>query len=142
MDYTRDGRNKSMGMAAIGALEKLTKSPEKWELLYINALNMIFMAETNENPSALRLFAAALLGIALAFIVFFIVTLGIGLLNDSFHMGIPFTLDFRENLFSAVLLGALIIICIAGFMWMVYKTPPASEEIEKEHEAEEVKEAE
>ena len=127
-----------MGMAAIGALEKLTKSPKKWELLYINALNMIFMAETNENPSALRLFAAALLGIALAFIVFFIVTLGIGLLNDSFHMGIPFTLDFRENLFSAVLLAALIIICIAGFMWMVYRTPPASEEIEKEHEAEEV----
>ena len=102
---------------------------------------MIFMAENDENPSALRIFASALLGIAVAFIIFFIVTLGIGVLNDSFHMGIPFTLDFRENMFSAVLLVALIIICIAGLVWMVYRTPPASEEIEKEHEAEEAEEA-
>ena len=96
---------------------------------------MVFMAETNQNPSALRLFAAVLLGIAVAFIVFFIVALGIGLLNDSFNMNIPFTLDFRENVFSALLLGVLMIVCIGGLVWMVYKTPPASEEIEKEHEA-------
>ncbi len=94
------------------------------------------MAETNQNPSALRLFAAVLLGIAVAFIIFFIFALGIGLLNASFHMNIPLTLDFRENIFSALLLGVLVIVCIAGFAWMVYKTPPASEEIEKEHEAE------
>jgi len=97
---------------------------------------MVFMAETNQNPSALRLFAAVLLGIAVAFIVFFIFALGIGLLNNSFNMNIPLTLDFRENIFSALLLGVLVIICIAGFVWMVYRTPPASEEIEKEHEAE------
>ena len=98
------------------------------------------MAETNSNPGALRLFAALLLGIAVAFIIFFIFALGIGFINQSFGMSVPVTLDFRENMFSAVLLGALVIICIAGFVWMVYKTPPASEEIEKEHEAEEEEE--
>lgn len=101
---------------------------------------MVFMVETNQNPSALRLFAAVLLGIAVAFIVFFIFTLGIGFINNSFGMNVPVTLDFRENMFSALLLGVLVIICIAGFVWMVYKTPPASEEIEKEHEAEEAEE--
>ncbi|HVP94537.1 MAG TPA: hypothetical protein VMS89_05120 [Methanoregulaceae archaeon] len=98
------------------------------------------MAETNQNPSALRLFAAALLGVVVAFIIFFIFTLGIGFINISFGMNVPVTLDFRENIFSAVLLAALLIISIAGFMWMVYRTPPASEEIEKEHEAEETEE--
>jgi len=96
---------------------------------------MVFMAETNQNPSALRLFAALLLGIAVAFIIFFIFALGIGFINKSFSMNVPLTLDFRENIFSAVLLGVLVVICVAGFIWMVYKTPAASEEIEKEHEA-------
>jgi hypothetical protein len=127
-------------MVYCGDLRERTGSPEKSELLYINAWNMIFMAETNQNPSALRLFAALLLGIAVAFIIFFIFALGIGFINQSFGMSVPVTLDFRENMFSAVLLGALVLICIAGFVWMVYKTPPASEEIEKEHEAEEEEE--
>ena len=96
---------------------------------------MVFMAETNQNPGALRLFAALLLGIAVAFIIFFIFALGIGFINKSFSMNVPLTLDFRENIFSAVLLGVLVVICVAGFIWMVYKTPAASEEIEKEHEA-------
>jgi hypothetical protein len=101
---------------------------------------MIFMAETNQNPSALRIFAALLLGIVVAFIIFFVFALGIGFLNQSFGMNVPVTLDFKENIFSAILLGALVIICVVGFVWLVYKTPPASEEIEKEHEAEEEEE--
>jgi hypothetical protein len=92
---------------------------------------MIPMAETNQNLSMLRLAAAVLLGLAVAFIVFLVFTLGIGLLNDSFKMNIPVTMDFRENIFSAVLLVILVIICVAGFIWMVYKTPPTPPEEEE-----------
>ena len=97
------------------------------------------MAETNQNASALRLAAAVLLGLAVAFIIFFVFTLGIGALNASFNMNIPVTIDFRENMFSAILLAALAIICVAGFAWMVYRTPPASLEMEEEEKKEEEK---
>jgi uncharacterized membrane protein YkvI len=78
-----------------------------------------------EQPDPLRVAAAVILGIISGSILFFIVALLIGILNDMAHMNIPVTTLVAENIFSAILLIVLIIACIAGFYRKVAMTPPS-----------------
>jgi hypothetical protein len=66
-------------------------------------------------------------------ILFLIVTLIIGAINDSLGMSIPFNLRVAENLWSAVLLVILIGFSIA-FLWgKVETTPPFEPESPDKH---------
>jgi hypothetical protein len=73
----------------------------------------------------LRITAAVILGCITGTILFLIVALGIGVVNDKMGMQIPVNLLIAENIFSAVLLILLILICIAAFCWQVWNTPPS-----------------
>lgn len=76
----------------------------------------------------LRLAAAIILGCIIGTILFLIVALGIGVVNDKMGMQIPVNMLIAENIFSAILMVILILICVAGLCWQVWKTPPSDEE--------------
>ena len=75
----------------------------------------------------LRIIAAVILGCITGTILFLIVALGIGVVNDKMGMQIPVNLLIAENIFSAILLILLILICIAGFCWQIWNTPSSDD---------------
>ena len=83
------------------------------------------MAENAGKPGMLRLTAAVILGGITGTILFLIIALGIGIVNDRMSMQIPINLLIGENILSAVLLVLFILLCIAGFIWWVWTTPPS-----------------
>ncbi|HEX3001308.1 MAG TPA: hypothetical protein VHN82_02905 [Methanoregula sp.] len=89
------------------------------------------MAEQVPPPAPLRIISAAILGCIVGVILFLIVALGIGAANDRMHMNIPINLLVAENIFSAILLLVLVVICVAGFIRMVQTTPPSEPEPEE-----------
>lgn len=90
---------------------------------------MHFMDENTQNPNALRLVAAVILGIIVGSILFFVVALFIGMFNSLLSMNIPFRTDVTENILSAVLLVVFIGLSIAGFCWKVWTTPAREPEV-------------
>jgi len=80
------------------------------------------------GPAWLRITAALLLGVMIGGILFLIVTIIIGAINDSMGMSIPFNLRVAENLWSAVLLVVFIGFSIAFLWWKVETTPPSEPE--------------
>ena len=87
------------------------------------------MDEKTVKPTGLRIAAAVILGAVVGFIVFLIVALIIGALNDLMSMSIPINLRLAENLWSPVLLVIFIGLSIAGIWWKVETTPPTEEEM-------------
>lgn len=87
-----------------------------------------------EQQDPLRIIAAIILGIITGGILFLIVAIGIGIVNDAVHMNISVSMDIAENVFSAALLVLLIGVCIAFFSWKVATTPPTASEPEEEPE--------
>lgn len=81
------------------------------------------MSEQVQRLGMLRIAAAVILGIITGTILFLIVALGTGVVNDKLGMRIPINLLIAENIFSAVLMALFLIICIAGFCWQVWNTP-------------------
>lgn len=77
----------------------------------------------------LRLAAAVILGCITGTILFLIVAMGIGVVNDKMGMQIPVNLLIAENIFSAILLVVFILICIAGFCWQVWNTPSSDKDL-------------
>ena len=92
---------------------------------------MIFMINQSQKPSPLRLIAAVMLGIIVGSTLFFIVALFIGSFNDLSGMHLSVSTNFAENFWSLILLIVLNVLCIAGFCWMVWKTPPTEPEFEE-----------
>jgi hypothetical protein len=86
------------------------------------------MTSPANPPNTLRLIAAAILGVIIGTILFLIVALGIGFVNDRMHMNIPINLLVAENVFSAILLVLFIIISVAYFCREVFITPPTNSE--------------
>lgn len=86
------------------------------------------MAEERNRPSLVRILAAILLGFFVGFFLFFIVALIIGAINDMLGTGIPVNMQFAENIFSAIALVVIMAICIGGFLWLVWRTPPLESE--------------
>lgn len=86
------------------------------------------MTEHRERPALIRIAAAVILGCITGAILFLIAALGIGVVNDKMGMAIPINLLIAENVFSAILLVAFVIICVAGFCWQVWVTPPSGSE--------------
>lgn len=76
------------------------------------------MGENSSRPGILRIVAAIFLGIVVGFFVFFAITLVLGALD------IPVSMQFAENIYSAILLIISLIVCIAGFLWLVWTNPP------------------
>ena len=89
-----------------------------------------------EKQDPLRIAAAVLLGVITGAILFLVVALGIGIINNLVHMNIPISMDIAENVVSASLLVFLIGICITAFYWKVETTPPTEPEAEEETEPE------
>lgn len=87
------------------------------------------MDEKMPKPTWLRITAAILLGGLIGGILFLLVTLIIGAINDSLGMSIPVNLRIAENLWSPVLLVILIGFSIAFLWWKVETTPPSEPEI-------------
>ena len=83
------------------------------------------MSKNAERPGMLRLAAAVILGCIIGTVLFLIIALGIGVVNDKMGMQIPVNLLIAENMFSAILLVLLILICVAGFCRQVWITPPS-----------------
>ena len=81
------------------------------------------MSKNVERPGMLRIAAAVILGGITGTILFLIVALGIGAVNDKMGMKIPVNLLIAENVFSAILLILFILIFIAVFCWQVWNTP-------------------
>ena len=88
------------------------------------------MSQNSERPGILRIIAAVILGCITGTILFLIVALGIGLVNDKMGMNIPINLLIAENVFSAMLLILFILICIVGFCWQVWNTPVSDSNME------------
>jgi hypothetical protein len=82
------------------------------------------MTSPSNPPDLLRLAAAVILGCITGTILFLVVALGIGALNDRMHMNIPISLLVAENIFSLLLLAVLIIACVAYLVRDVLNTPP------------------
>ncbi len=99
------------------------------ELLNIWGVKLKTMSENKQRPSMLRIAAAIILGSITGTILFLIVAMGIGVVNDKMHMQIPVNLLIAENIFSAILLALLILVCIAGFCWQVWNTPSSDENL-------------
>jgi uncharacterized membrane-anchored protein len=83
------------------------------------------MAENSSRPSILRIVAAVFLGIVVGFFVFFAITLVLGALN------IPVSMQFAENIYSAILLIISLAVCIGGFLYLVWTNPPTEAETEE-----------
>jgi len=88
------------------------------------------MVEITPKLSISRLLGAIIVGIFVAFFVFFGIALLIGLLNDAFGANVPISVQFTENVGSAILLVVLIIVFVAAFCWKVLTTPPVTPEFE------------
>ena len=86
------------------------------------------MAENTPRPSFLRIVSAILLGIVVGFFVF----LGIALILGA--MNIPVSMQFAENILSAILLTICLAVCIGIFLWLVWITPPTESESTEEAE--------
>jgi hypothetical protein len=82
------------------------------------------MGENSSRPSILRIVAAVFLGIVVGFFVFFAITLVLGALN------IPVSMQFAENIYSAILLIISLTVCIGGFLYLVWTNPPTETESE------------
>ena len=80
------------------------------------------MTRPSNQPAILRLAAAVILGCITGAILFLIIALGIGMINDRMQMNIPINLLVAENIFSAILLAVLIVASIVCFCRMVRKT--------------------
>jgi glycerol uptake facilitator-like aquaporin len=89
------------------------------------------MAENIPSPSLLRVIAAAILGIFVGFFLFFIIALGIGMVENVTGTDTGISTNFTQNILSAILLGIIMLLCIGGFLWKVYTTPPTPEEGEE-----------
>jgi tetrahydromethanopterin S-methyltransferase subunit C len=87
------------------------------------------MDEIAAKPTWLRITAAVLLGAIVGFIIFLIVALVIGSVNNLMGMNIPINLRVAENVWSPLLLVIFIGFSIAGFWWKVETTPPSEPEI-------------
>ena len=83
------------------------------------------MGENSSRPGILRIVAAVLLGIVVGFFVFFAITLVLGALN------IPVSMQFAENIYSAILLIISLAVCIGGFLYLVWTNPPTETESEE-----------
>jgi tetrahydromethanopterin S-methyltransferase subunit C len=90
------------------------------------------MDEKTARPSWLRIAAAVILGAIVGFIIFLIVALVIGSLNDLMGMNIPINLRIAENIWSPLLLIIFIGFSIAGLWWKVETTPASEPEITSE----------
>jgi hypothetical protein len=86
------------------------------------------MTSPASPPDTLRLIAAIILGCISGTILFLIVALGIGIINDRMHMNIPISLLVAENIFSAVILVFFIIVSVGYLCWDVWITPPTRQE--------------
>jgi uncharacterized membrane protein YkvI len=84
------------------------------------------MAEKLPKPDALRIVAAVILGLFVGFLLFYVFALFIGAFNQAMGMDIPITTQIAENILSAVVFTAIIIICVAYFCWKVWTTPPTT----------------
>jgi hypothetical protein len=87
------------------------------------------MSKKEKSPGMLRIAAAIILGCIVGSVIFLIIALGIGVINDRMGMQIPVNLLIGENLFSAILLVLLILISCAGFCWQVWKTPSSDNDL-------------
>jgi hypothetical protein len=85
------------------------------------------MVELTERTNPLRIAAAVLLGIITGAVLFLIVVLVIGAISDMAHMDISVSTNIAENVFSLILLVALIIVCVGAFWWKVATTPPSEQ---------------
>lgn len=86
------------------------------------------MAENMQRPGMLRIAAAVILGGIIGTILFLVVALGIGVVNDNLGMQIPVNLLIAENIISAIILVLFIIIGIGGMCLQVWNTPASYEE--------------
>jgi hypothetical protein len=82
----------------------------------------------NQRPSLIRILAAILLGFFGGFFLFLIVALVIGGVNGLLGVQIPVNLLIAENIYSAVTLLVIILLCIGGALWLVWRTPPSEPE--------------
>src|SRR5208337_186206 len=98
-------------------------------VFYFGMQNCHYMTENAKKPGPLRVAAAIILGCVVGFILFFIIALGIGFVNDRMAMNIPVNLLFAENIWSAVLLVVLMAASIIYFCWKVWTTLPIEEEV-------------
>jgi uncharacterized PurR-regulated membrane protein YhhQ (DUF165 family) len=87
------------------------------------------MSKNVQGPGMLRLAAAVILGGIIGSILFLIVALGIGVVNDKMGMQIPVNLLIGENIFSAILLVLFILLCIGVLFWQVYTTPSSDNDL-------------
>ena len=99
----------------------------KCESLYINALNKESMTDNVPKPAPLRIVAGVILGIFAGFFIFFAISLLVGMINDILGTSLSMSMKFNEDIWSAVLLVVIIILCTAGLLWLIYKTPPTPE---------------
>ncbi len=100
-----------------------------WESLNNLEINKIFMTVTTVRPAPLRTIAAVILGTMIGSILFFVVALLIGSVNDLLGMNIPLNLKFAENVWSLIILVIFVVLSIAGIYWAVLTTPPTEPEI-------------
>jgi biotin transporter BioY len=84
------------------------------------------MTENIPKPAPLRIVAALILGIFGGFLIFFIFALLIGLINDLLKTSLTINTNLQD-IWSVILLVVIIVICTAGMLWLVYKTPPTPE---------------
>ncbi len=84
------------------------------------------MEAAHQRTDPLRLISAILLGGIVGVIVFLVVAMVIGVINDHLHMAIPVNLLIAENVISAILMVLFIILGIAYFVRKVMTTPPAN----------------
>lgn len=82
------------------------------------------MTEVRQPPDPLRLASAVILGGMVGVILFLIVAIAIGFVNNSMKMNIPLNLLALENITSAFLLVIFIGTCVAWFVHLVLITPP------------------
>lgn len=85
------------------------------------------MSETEEaNP--LRVVAGVILGAVTGVILFFVVALIIGFIEDTYGIRTGISLDLADNIWSAILLLIFVIAGMAFFYWKVKTTPATKEE--------------
>jgi uncharacterized membrane protein YkvI len=89
---------------------------------------MSFMVDNPSNGRPLRLLAAIIAGIFVGFFIFFGLALIIGIFNNIMGSTIPINTEIAENIWSAVLLVVIVIVCVAGFCWRVWTSPPSTPE--------------
>jgi H+/Cl- antiporter ClcA len=83
----------------------------------------------SEETNSLRVIAALILGVITGVIIFFIIALVLGFIEDTSGIRTGITVNVAENLWSAVLLFVFIIGGMAFFYWKVKTTPASKEEI-------------